>query len=89
MSGLSLCGAIDEAQPRFVEQIFRDVAAARQPREEVEQAPVELGVNGVERAGIAGTDPRHELELKLPSLPRRSLWRRRVHVVHNALDTES
>ena len=78
MSGLSLCGAIDEAQPRFVEQIFGDVAAARQPGEEVEQAPVELGMDGVERAGIAGTDPPHEIELELP-----------LHASHNALDTGS
>ena len=86
--------AIDEAQPRFVEQIFRDIAAARQARKEVEQARVELGVDGVERIGIAGTDAPHEIELNLPSLPRRlvprslgeggSLWRRWVHTPHNA-----
>jgi len=63
----------DEAQPGFLEQIFRDLTAPRQPREEVEQAPVEPGINDVERAGIAGTDARHEVELQLP-----------VHEVHNA-----
>ena len=76
--GAQLRRAIDEAQPRLFEQILRHFAAARQPREEVEQPRVEFGMDDVERGGIAGAQPRHEIELRLP-----------VHGGHNARDSES
>ena len=67
---------VDEAQPGLFEQVFGDVAAARQPRQKVEQAGVERGMHLVEGGRIGAFQPGDQGELELP-----------LHTSHNALDT--
>ena len=49
-----------ETEPRFVEQILGERSASRHPQQECEHPGTIRVVDLVERAGVAGAEPRHE-----------------------------
>jgi hypothetical protein len=59
-------GVFHQALPCVLEQVFGDIAASGQAREECEETAVELRVNEVERFGVAGAKTRDALELMRP-----------------------
>ena len=76
-------GVFHQAQPCFLEQVLGDIAASGQAGEEREETAVELGVDEVERVGIAGAKTRDVLELSVPvhaDLTRNDSRRDRCHV---------
>jgi hypothetical protein len=64
--GAQPLGVLHEPQPGFLEQVFGDIAAARQPNEERQQTRVERGVDMVESVGVPLTKPLDQRELGLP-----------------------
>jgi hypothetical protein len=64
-----------EAQPGFLEQVFGDVPAARQPHQECEETDIERGVHLVECLGVTLTETLDEGQLTVAL---------HVHNSHNA-----
>jgi hypothetical protein len=64
--GSQLLRMLDEPQPGFLEQVLRDVAAAREPQQEREQVRVERRVHLVKRLGVAATKPLDHCQLGVP-----------------------
>ena len=64
--GAQPVGVLHEAQPGFLEQVFGDVPATRQPQQESEDRPVEGQVDGIEGVGIALTEAVDQLEFSVP-----------------------
>jgi len=62
-----------EAQPGFLEQIFGNIPAPGEARQEPEQPAVELGMHDIEGGGIAVANPSYKRELTLPVHVRRTL----------------
>lgn len=59
-------GVLHQAKPCFFEQVFGDIAASGQAREEREEAAVELRVHEVERVRIASAKASDEREFGFP-----------------------
>ena len=59
-------GVLHQPQPRFLEQVFSDLTAPRQPHQKREQTEIEGVVDGVERRLVTVAKPIEQCELGLP-----------------------